>query len=133
MWIKHYNANTVHKESWPREIWIGYNIELAEYIYLLRIVRQIWLNDLTTLNLYIWKKPSLISWSKSIFSILRKKIGCWWIDYSLVTYYGLNDLTKTINFLPIPISQKKWVDNWSLGDRWRPCDPWEWDWRGNLW
>ena len=28
--IPHYNANTIHKESWPREIWIGYNIELTE-------------------------------------------------------------------------------------------------------
>ena len=35
MWMQHYNANTVHKESWPREIWIGYNIELAEYVYCL--------------------------------------------------------------------------------------------------
>ena len=33
MWMPHYNANTIHNESYPREIWIGYNIELAEYVY----------------------------------------------------------------------------------------------------
>ena len=33
MWMQHYNANAEHKESWRREIWIGYNIELAEYVY----------------------------------------------------------------------------------------------------
>ena len=34
MWMPHYNANTINKESYPREIWIGYNIELAEQVYL---------------------------------------------------------------------------------------------------
>ena len=34
MWMPHYNANTIHKESYPQEIWIGYNIELAEQVYL---------------------------------------------------------------------------------------------------
>ena len=29
----HYNANTVHKESQPREIWIGDNFELADLVY----------------------------------------------------------------------------------------------------
>ena len=33
MWMPHYNANAIHKESYPREIWIGYNIELTESVY----------------------------------------------------------------------------------------------------
>ena len=33
MWMPRYNANTVYKESEPREIWIGYNIALAELVY----------------------------------------------------------------------------------------------------
>ena len=33
MWVPHYNANTIHKKSYPQEIWIGYNIELAEQVY----------------------------------------------------------------------------------------------------
>ena len=31
--MPHYNANAIHKEYYPREIWIGYNIELAESVY----------------------------------------------------------------------------------------------------
>ena len=31
--MPHYNANTKHKESYPREILIGYNIVLAELVY----------------------------------------------------------------------------------------------------
>ena len=31
--MPHYNANTIHKESYPREILIGYNAELAEEVY----------------------------------------------------------------------------------------------------
>ena len=46
MWMPHYNANTIHKKSYPREIWIGYNIELAEKVYSCTILEAYLINSL---------------------------------------------------------------------------------------
>ena len=35
IWMPQYNANEIHKESWPPEIWIGNNIELISRLGLL--------------------------------------------------------------------------------------------------
>ena len=47
MRMQNYNGNTIHKESQPREIWIGYNIELSGIGLLLylgdaQITREVW-------------------------------------------------------------------------------------------
>ena len=34
----HYDANTIHKDSYPQEIWIGYNIELANLVYMCKLI-----------------------------------------------------------------------------------------------
>ena len=37
IWMPLYNANAIHKESWPREIWIENNIELISRLGLLLV------------------------------------------------------------------------------------------------
>ena len=61
MWMPHYNANTIHKESYPWEIWIGYNIELAEKVYD-RLLGPVHFTDLLVNNQSLFKKSST-KWS----------------------------------------------------------------------